>query len=66
MIDCLPTPQAAKFQVPFLGRLPLDPTIQASCEAGKPFLADPANRGATAFAPLQDIVQRIMESTVVL
>lgn len=41
-----PAAMAARFGVPFLGALPLDPALLAACEAGRPYAAPLAASGA--------------------
>jgi Mrp family chromosome partitioning ATPase len=41
---------AAKMNVPFLGKIPLDPEIVSKCDEGKPFVAgDNGSKNASAF-----------------
>jgi len=49
---------AEELGVPFLGRIPIDPQIVASGEAGRPLVL--ADRGAPAGALFVDIVRRIV------
>ena len=50
---------ASEMGVPFLGRVPLDPQVVASGDAGRPFAADtPASATAVAFA---GIVARLLD-----
>jgi ATP-binding protein involved in chromosome partitioning len=46
---------ATDLQVPFLGRIPLDPEIVRDCDRGKPFVAaNPDSPAAEAFAEITD------------
>ncbi|MQY77492.1 MAG: P-loop NTPase [Spirochaeta sp.] len=49
---------AEDMDVPFLGRIPIDPKIVTACDQGKPFILDPA--GAESFNPF---VERIVRET---
>ena len=49
---------AAQMGVPFLGRLPIDPSIVSACDEGKPFVAV-AQEGKTA-----ENLRRIIEEIV--
>jgi len=50
---------AVELQVPFLGRIPLDPDIVKDCDAGKPFVASkPDSPAAKSF---DEITDRILE-----
>jgi MinD-like ATPase involved in chromosome partitioning or flagellar assembly len=50
---------ARELQVPFLGRIPLDPDIVKACDGGKPFVAsEPDSPAAKAFEAITD---RILE-----
>jgi len=49
---------AAQMGVPFLGRLPIDPSVVAACDEGKPFVA------ATEAGSTRDAVRRIIEEIV--
>ena len=50
---------ALELQVPFLGRIPLDPDIVKDCDGGKPFVAsEPDSPAAKAFEAITD---RILE-----
>jgi Mrp family chromosome partitioning ATPase len=50
---------ALDLQVPFLGRIPLDPEIVKDCDAGKPFIA--ANPDSPAAKAFDEITDRILE-----
>ena len=53
-----PRAMAARFGVPYLGQLPMDPNLMAACEAGLAFTqAFPASAAA---APLSAIVDRLV------
>jgi Mrp family chromosome partitioning ATPase len=53
---------AREMGVPFLGRIPLDPRIVASGDAGRPFVADAASSEASrAFS---EIVDKIVASGI--
>lgn len=45
---------AAAFGVPYLGKLPMDPTMLASCETGEPFVTK--HPEAPAAKPFLNIV----------
>ena len=48
--------------VPFLGRIPLDPQMVISCDAGTPFVIDPSpSEVSKAFENLTQVVVRAME-----
>ena len=48
---------AAEMQVPFLGRIPLDPRITLACDAGAPFVGPTAPTETTrVFQPIADAV----------
>lgn len=49
---------AAKYGVPFLGKIPLDPTMLASCEKGEPYVT--AHPDAPAVAPLLAVVNSVL------
>lgn len=49
-----PEGMAAKFGVPYLGKIPLDPVMLASCEKGEAYIT--AHPDAPAAKPLLDIV----------
>mmetsp|Transcript_4093 Transcript_4093/g.8833 ORF Transcript_4093/g.8833 Transcript_4093/m.8833 type:complete len:374 (-) Transcript_4093:170-1291(-) len=51
-----PQAMAAKFDVPYLGRVPMDPKLQNAAENGKPILE------GSAMAPLRTIVDKIVAS----
>lgn len=57
------TPQsmAQKFNVPYLGRLPMDPNMMRACEEGKSFLESyPTSPAARPFA---EVVRQLLEAT---
>ena len=58
-----PEAMAASFAVPFLGRLPMDPNMLASCERGEGFLD--THPGSTAAAPFRSIVDKIVSATYI-
>lgn len=50
---------AKELGVPFLGRIPIDPGVVLSCDAGEPFVSEPnASVAKTAFA---QVVQNLLE-----
>ena len=52
---------ALELQVPFLGRIPLDPAIVQNCDAGKPFVAaNPDSPAAKAFDGIVDRLQQFV------
>jgi ATP-binding protein involved in chromosome partitioning len=52
---------AKELGVPFLGRIPIDPTIVLDCDCGKPFvLTHPDSKAAKAF---NRIVDKIRDAT---
>jgi Mrp family chromosome partitioning ATPase len=53
---------ALEMKVPFLGRIPLDPSIVAAGDDGRPFISD--NIKSKAKEAMVDIVNRIMKPTV--
>ncbi len=57
------TPQgmAQRFDVPYLGKLPMDPNMMRACEEGKSFLE--AYPGSVAAAPFAAVVQQIVQMT---
>ena len=58
-----PRAMAAKFGVPYLGTLPLDPELGAACERGAALRASPrAARAAGAAAPLQALIDAVIRS----
>ena len=53
---------ALELGVPFLGRIPIDPKMVISCDAGTPFVIDPGpSEVRKAFENLTQVVVRIME-----
>ena len=54
---------AASFAVPFLGRLPMDPNMLASCERGEGFLE--THPDSSAAAPFRSIVDKIVSATYI-
>lgn len=56
-----PAGMAEKFNVPFLGRLPMDPNLMRACDEGKSFLENfPESPASKAFS---EIVGKIVEAT---
>ena len=56
---------ALELGVPFLGRIPIDPKMVISCDAGTPFVIDPGpSEVREAFANLTQAVVRAMEKAV--
>jgi MinD-like ATPase involved in chromosome partitioning or flagellar assembly len=56
-----PRGMARKFQIPYLGQLPMDPNMMRSCEEGKCFLEYfPQSTAAKAFG---EIVQKLIAAT---
>jgi len=56
-----PAGMAKVFNVPFLGRLPMDPNMMRACEEGKSFLeAYPNSSASRSFA---DIIAKVVDST---
>lgn len=52
---------AKRFNVPYLGKLPMDPNMMRSCEEGKCFLEIfPSSVAAKAF---ETIVNKLVETT---
>jgi len=52
---------AVELQVPFLGRIPLDPEIVQNCDRGKPFVAaEPDSPAAKAFGEITDRVEEFV------
>ncbi len=53
---------AVELQVPFLGRIPLDPEIVKNCDAGKPFIAtNPDSPASKAFDKITDRVEQFVK-----
>uniref|UniRef100_A0A7S2VZM6 Cytosolic Fe-S cluster assembly factor NUBP1 homolog n=1 Tax=Eucampia antarctica TaxID=49252 RepID=A0A7S2VZM6_9STRA len=55
-----PRGMAEKFNVPFLGSLPLDPNLLQACEAGKCFVQSFPD--SAAVAPLNNLVDKLVEA----
>lgn len=53
-----PKSMAAKFKVPYLGALPLDPALLEACESGKSIVHE--FKQAPAFAPLKRLVATLL------
>jgi Mrp family chromosome partitioning ATPase len=53
---------AAEMGVPFLGRIPIDPRIVASGDAGRPFVAEA--EGSDAARAFSDIVDRVLAGAI--
>jgi len=52
---------AVELQVPFLGRIPLDPEIVQNCDRGQPFVAaNPDSPAAQAFSEITDRVEEFV------
>lgn len=52
---------AIELQVPFLGRIPIDPEIVQNCDQGKPFVeANPDSIAAKAFSEITDRVEEFV------
>ena len=52
---------AVDLQVPFLGRIPLDPQIVSDCDGGKPFIAThPDSPASKAFEEITDRVEQFV------
>lgn len=56
-----PRGMARKFNVPYLGKMPMDPNMMRACEEGKSFLD--AYPTSVAAAPFADIVNQIVNIT---
>jgi ATP-binding protein involved in chromosome partitioning len=55
---------AEKFEVPFLGEIPLDPRIRKGGDSGVPIvMSDPDTAAGKAFDALADIVLEAVESS---
>lgn len=52
---------AEDFEVPYLGAVPLDPSMAAACEQGMSFLE--TNPGAPAAPAFRDVLQRVLAAT---
>ena len=50
---------ADEMDVPFLGRLPLDPAMVRACDSGRPFLEE--YRDSSAAKPLHEIVGKVLD-----
>jgi len=55
-----PQSMARKYNVPYLGRLPMDPNMMACCENGDNFLAEFPDSAAAG--PLRDIVSNLLKN----
>lgn len=56
-----PESMANRFNVPYLGRLPMDPNMMRACEEGRSFLESyPVSPAAKPFA---NVVQRLLAAT---
>lgn len=57
------TPQgmAQRFEVPYLGKLPMDPNMMRACEEGKSFLE--AYPDSVASVPFAAVVSQIVQMT---
>lgn len=55
-----PLSMAKKFNIPYLGKLPMDPNMMRACEEGKCFLEVFPN--STATKAFEDIIQRLVGS----
>lgn len=53
---------AASLQIPFLGFIPLDPTIVTSGDAGSPFVLDDSSPAASAFRDIVDRIEKAVEA----
>jgi Mrp family chromosome partitioning ATPase len=52
---------ARELQVPFLGRIPLDPQIVRNCDQGNPFVAaNPDSAAAKAFMEISDLLEEFV------
>jgi nitrogenase subunit NifH len=52
---------ARELQVPFLGRIPLDPQIVKNCDQGNPFVAaNPDSAAAKAFMEISDRIEKFV------
>jgi hypothetical protein len=56
-----PRSMAERFQVPYLGKLPMDPNMMKACEEGKSFLE--AYPSSVAAAPFAEVVAQIVSMT---
>lgn len=55
-----PTNMAKKYNIPYLGKLPMDPNMMRSCEEGKCFLEYfPTSSASKAF---EEIIERLVTS----
>ena len=57
-----PEGMARRFNVPYLGRLPMDPNLMHACEAGRAFVDSPEYAQSPARAPFAAVVGRIISS----
>ena len=55
-----PTKMAEAYDIPYLGKLPMDPNIMKSCEDGSSFIENYPT--STAVVPLNAIIDQIMNS----
>ena len=55
-----PKGMAEKFNVPFLGSIPLDPNLLKACEEGRCFVDDYESEGSTAIGPINDLVDSLI------
>lgn len=56
-----PKGMADRFQVPYLGKLPMDPNMMKACEEGRSFLAGYPT--SVAAAPFAEVVSQIVQMT---
>ena len=56
-----PEGMARLFQVPYLGKLPMDPNMLRACEEGKSFID--AYPTSVASAPFSSIIKKLIEAT---
>ncbi|RYG68644.1 hypothetical protein EON64_04735 [archaeon] len=54
-----PLSMCKQFNVPYLGRLPLDPQVMRACEEGKSFLE--VYPDSPAAAPFSEVVQKLVD-----
>jgi len=57
-----PEAMARSFNVPYFGKLPMDPNMMRACEEGKSFLE--AYPHSPAARPFVEVVRRLLEATV--
>jgi len=60
-LESNPAAMARRFNVPYLGKLPMDPNMMRACENGLSFLEHFPTSAAAA--PFRDIVERIVQQT---